>query len=141
MSDDIIYLENGIEIIPAWKQCGTIDDTWTEDEKWLWNTGEFTQHTLRISDKEIFVKRHWYVWKNGECGTIVKENDGTYTAHIHILMTRSTIRGFSTLEEAARRLSIGRHTIDKNNPGPLFKTADGKYYDLNNDEVEVRTKS
>ena len=68
---------------------------------------------------------------------VIKEKDGTYTAHLHIGMTRSEVHGFKTVEDAARRVAISRHNIDPKNPGPLFVTKDGKYYDLNNEEVRI----
>lgn len=132
--DDIIYLEDGIEIIPVWKQCGERNPDWSKDEKWLWDTGEFTKHMLYVNKKRGHSA--WWVWEKYERGHVIKEKDGSYTAHIHIGMTRSDQRGFKTLEEAARRVAKGRHNIDPDNPGLLFETTDGRYFDLNGDEYD-----
>jgi len=139
--DDIVCLEDGLEVIPVWKQCGEINSKWSEDEKWLWDSGSYTQHMLYVNPDKIYVNACWWVWKDYELGSVSKAKDGTYTAHIHISMTRSEVYGFKTIEEAAHRLAVGKHDIDPNNPGLLFKTTDGSYYDLNNDKVELKEGS
>lgn len=110
--DDIIYLEDGIEIIPIWKQCGEGNPDWSEDEKWLWDTGDFTQHMLYVNKKDEWCRESWWVWRKYERGHVIKEKDGSYTAHIHIDMSRSDQKGFKTLEKAARRVSIPKHHIE-----------------------------
>jgi len=140
MYDDIVYLDNGIEIIPAWKQCGDRNPNWSDDEKWLWDSGGFTQHMLFINSNDMFVNKQWCIWEKYERGYVRLEEDGTYTAHLHIEMTRSEVYGFKTVEEAARRVAVGRHTIDQWNTGPLFVTKDGKYYDLNGDNVKIKAR-
>jgi hypothetical protein len=107
--NDIIYLENGIEIIPIWKQCGERNSDWSKDEKWLWDTGDWTQHMLYVNKKDGH--NAWWVWEKYERGHVIKEKDGSYTAHIHIDMGRSDKKGFKTLEEASRRVAIPKHHI------------------------------
>jgi len=131
---------NDIEIIPAWKQCGDRNPEWSDDKKWLWDSGSFTQHMLFVNSNEIFVNKQWLVWKKYERGEVRLEEDGTYTAHLHVGMTRSEIHGFKTIEEAACRVAVGKHYIDPNNPGLLFVTNSGKYYDLNGDEIKLEDK-
>jgi hypothetical protein len=134
---DIVHLNGGIEVIPVWKQCGKRNPNWSKDEKSLWDSGDYTQHMLYVNPAELYVNADWWVWKGYELGNVSKEIDGTYTAHIHIVMTRSEVHGFKTIDSAAYRLAVGKHDINPNNPGMLFKTTDGRYYDLNGDEVKL----
>ena len=128
MEDCIIYIEDGIEIIPTWKQCGERQSNWSTDEKWLWDTGEFTQHMLFVAgspeDDQVdkFIDRVWWVWQKYERGHVVKENFGNYTAHIHIGMTRSEKKGFKTLEAAARRVAVPKHHLEPGQVGLRFVT-------------------
>lgn len=127
MENYIIYLEDGIEIIPAWKQCGKRDTNWSKDEKWLWDSGAFTQHMLYVispederSDK--FIDGVWWIWQKYERGHVIKESLENYTAHIHIGMTRSEKKGFKTLEAAARRVTVPKHHLEPGQVGLRFVT-------------------
>jgi hypothetical protein len=102
--NEIIYFDDGTEIIPVWKQCGERDPNWSDDEKWLWDSGGWTQHMLYVNKEKINVGRAWWVWKEYERGTISLDKNGIYNAHFHVEMTRWDEYGFKTLEETARRL-------------------------------------
>lgn len=125
---DIVKIGD-LEIIPTWKQCGEPDPNWSETERWLWDTGDFGQHAVILNSAPQFWERHWIIWYKGECGHVSLEDDGTYTAHIKIEMTRSCQRGFKTLEEAAIRVT-GPHAESYTGSSIVFEMKDGSVVPL-----------
>ena len=103
---DIFYVD-GFEVVPAWKQCGEYDPNWSDDEKFLWNSGNYDYHMEYLPvgapdfEKDFFEK-YWYVWKGCACGQLSLRPNGTYQAHMKDGMIGWDSGYYETLEGAIR---------------------------------------
>lgn len=101
---DICYID-GFEVVPKWKQCGEYDPNWSEDQKYLWNSGCCDHHMELVSlndpekDKKYFEKC-WYVWKDHWCGYIVIHDDGAFTAEMKEVMIGWSSPKYNSIEGA-----------------------------------------
>ena len=101
---EIFYIDE-FEIVPKWKQCGEYNPDWSDDEKYLWNSGCYDHHMELVSlgnpeqDKR-YAEKCWYVWKDHWRGNIVIHDNGQFTAEMKEVMMGWSSPPYDTLEGA-----------------------------------------
>lgn len=80
-----IFFKEGFEVVPKWKQCGKYNPDWSEDNKYLWNSGEYDHHMELVGPNDpdtSYFEKLWYAWDNGVAGLIRKVDDDKYISEM-----------------------------------------------------------
>ncbi len=106
---DIFYVGE-YEIVPVWKQCGEYDPNWSDDEKSLWNSGQYDYHMeyIPIGDpgfEKYYLESYWYVWKKHRCGCLSLRPNGKYQAHMKDVMIGWDSPYYNTMEEVIQYIT------------------------------------
>ena len=115
-----IFRVDGYEVVPLWKRCGKYNEEWNEDQKWLWDTGEFDHHMQPVGlVHQMFSIPYkledgsWYVWATDRFGDIHLTKDNKYMVRMRDGSYCWDTKPFDTIQQAARYAIKTSHKIVK----------------------------